>query len=285
MNDPLARRLKVLMQHGSLASSKLSKRARDKLSTLFDAGILVEEPAGAGHRVLVRSTQGLKNWIARRYPHGLDGHGATMSGRVEAVANHRDSKVSTGLDASLVHLRGFGNSELRRGEEQFPVAELTKAFGAASLLVRQDCSWRLSGRLCTVENLEVFLRIEELLDDVDLAIYTGGRLSGLVISWLANCCGEDSLFLHVGDYDPVGLAEYLRLTKQLGGRVNLYLPDDLEERLIRYGNTQLLRQSRKLQAVLRRSDDPTVRTVVELIDRHGRCLEQEALLIPETNSP
>ena len=280
MNDPLAKKLQELMQRGTIASSQLSKQLRKELSTLFDTEILVEEPAGRGRRIVVRSMPGFQNWIAWRYPHGLEGHEAELSGRVEGVANFRDSKAGRGLDASLVHLRGFGESFLRRGEERMPIAELTNSFGAASLLVRAGCLWRMSGQVCTVENLEVFLRIEELVDDVDVAVYTGGRLSGLVLSWLASSCSDDTLFLHVGDYDPVGLAEYLRLSERLGRRAKLYLPSDLEERLIRYGNRAILHGSRKQMAALRRSSDPSVRTVVDLIDRHGCCLEQEALLVP-----
>ena len=229
---------------------------------------------------MLRSPQGLQNWIERRYPHGLDGHPSRLSGRVEGVANLRDSKGGHDLETALVHLRGFGDAGLQREGRRFPVAQLTDDFGAASLVVRDGCNWLLSGRVYTVENLEVFLRVEELSDEVDIAIYTGGRLSELVISWLASCCTDEASIVHAGDYDPVGLAEYQRLKEKLGARVELYLPDELEERLIRYGNEALLRKSRRVLAKLRRCDDPQVRSVVELIDRHGRCLEQEALLIP-----
>jgi hypothetical protein len=277
--DALAKRLQQLLDDGSIPASSLSKRARKTLAGLFDAGILSEEPSGAGRRVVVRSPTGLKNWVATRYPHGLHGRDDVQGRRAAGVANLRDSKRGGGVGSALSHLRGFGDACLRRGDETLPVAEMTRRFGAASLLVDADCDWKLDGRICAVENLEVFLCIEKIVDDLDLAIFTHGRFSQQVIDWLADYAAPTATILHAGDYDPVGLAEYLRLKATLGERVRLFIPPDFEDKLSRYGNRELLRKSRKLLATVRASDDPQVRRVVDLIDEHGRALEQEALLI------
>jgi hypothetical protein len=85
--------------------------------------------------------------------------------------------------------------------------------------------------------------------------------------------------LHFGDYDPVGLDEYLRLREACPGRAELYLPQGLERLFARYSKPGLLRGT---EAVLRRLRDcglPEVRRVVDLMDRHGAGLEQEALLL------
>ncbi len=277
--DALAKRLRDLLDEGSVPASSLSKRARRRLAGLFDAGILAEEPAGAGRRVVVRSRVGLENWIDGVYPHGLDGRDDTDGSRASGVANLRDSKRGGPVGAALIHLRGFGEARLRCDDESLPVAELTRRYGAASLLVDEQCQWQLDGRICTVENLEMFLRVEDVVDGVEVAIFTHGRFSQQVIDWLAKRSSPRATIIHAGDYDPVGLAEYLRLKDGLGERVELFVPPDLDERLHRYGNTELLRKSRRLLSELRRSEDAQVRRVVELMDEHGRALEQEALLI------
>ena len=87
--------------------------------------------------------------------------------------------------------------------------------------------------------------------------------------------------LHLPDYDPVGLSEFERLHLRLGNRVNLHLPADLEARFARYSNPELLkkRNSQAMLAKLRRSELPSTRRVVALMDRFNAGLEHEALLV------
>ena len=67
----------------------------------------------------------------------------------------------------------------------------------------------------------------------------------------------------------------------LGPGLHFYLPPDLEARFERFSNRELLKKvnSQAMLAQLRRSELPSVRHVVELIDRHNAGLEQEALLL------
>jgi hypothetical protein len=55
----------------------------------------------------------------------------------------------------------------------------------------------------------------------------------------------------------------------------------LETRFARFSTRELLEKgdSQAMLAQLRRSDLPTIRRVVELIDRYNAGLEQEALLV------
>lgn len=277
--DPLAKRLRRLLEDGALPASQLSRRARQQLVGLFDAEILTEELSGAGRRVVLHSRTGLENWIGTHYPHGLDGRDDVQGMRAAGVANLRDSKRGGTVGATLIHLRGFGQASLRRGGEIMPVADLTRRFGAASLRIDDTCTWSVSGRICTVENLEFFLRVEEIIPALDLAIYTHGRLSQQVIDWLAAHAAPDARIVHAGDYDPVGLAEYLRIATAVGARAQLFVPANLSELIERYGNARLLRESRKCLEDLHHTSDPQVRQVVAFLDTHGRALEQEALLV------
>ena len=278
--DALAKRLAVLLEDGSIQASRLSKRARSRLASLFDAGILRDVHAGAGYRVEVVSRSGLERWIERHFPHGLEGLQDGTSARAAGVANLRDSKRGGTVESTLVMLRGFGSARLPNGRgDALPAAELTTRFGVAALAVDEDSEWRLHGRVCTVENLEVFMHVEHLLDPLDIAVYTHGNLPGRVLDWLEASATSSTEFVHAGDYDPVGLAEFLRLHQRLGDRASLLVPEDLDALFERYGNKDILRRSRSELSTVRTSDHHQVQQVVDLIERYGCALEQEALLI------
>jgi hypothetical protein len=85
--------------------------------------------------------------------------------------------------------------------------------------------------------------------------------------------------LHCGDYDPVGLDEYLRIKTACPDRTKLYLPANLEVLLSRYGKKELLQSSASVLDRLRKTEDHEVRRIIKLLDQYGVGLEQEALLL------
>ncbi|MCD6589074.1 MAG: hypothetical protein J7K88_11045 [Candidatus Fermentibacteraceae bacterium] len=89
---------------------------------------------------------------------------------------------------------------------------------------------------------------------------------------------KNTIVTHYGDYDPVGLGEYLRIKNKRTDRTELYLPENLEELVAKYGSEELLAKSRKLMPELRGSSDKAVRRVVSILNSTGRALEQELLL-------
>ena len=130
-----------------------------------------------------------------------------------------------------------------------------------------------------VENLEVFLHLEETGIACDLAVYAAGRMSERLLAWLASPAMSGCSVLHCGDYDPVGLQEYLRLRAACGSRASLYVPDDLMDLLRTFGKRELLSDSPAVLRSVRASSDVSVRHVLRLIDEAGCGLEQEALLL------
>jgi hypothetical protein len=85
-------------------------------------------------------------------------------------------------------------------------------------------------------------------------------------------------WVHLGDYDPVGLSEYLRVAKACPGRVTLWVPPGLENLVARYGKGLLMEASSNVWAKVRQSEDADVRRVVAVLDRHAKGLEHEILL-------
>lgn len=282
-SDPFAARLAELLESGSIPASKLSRTAIRTLGPLFRTGVLREERAGRGVRIVVADDAALRAWITRKFPSGLTPDLSTLSPRAASLARYANSKRGESLDAEPVLLRGFRGATLTCGSDVLPLADLTSRFDVASVLLRDDRPWRTSGTIAVVENLEAFLHVERIAPLVGVALFAAGRLSGRAITWLAAQDGAD--VLHMGDYDPVGLDEYLRLRAALGDRVRLFVPDGFEILVRRFGCAALLADSRALLDGVRVRADREVARVLEVLDRHGCGLEQEALMIAADDGP
>jgi len=276
--DALAEKLLLLVTEGNLAWSRLTDRDRSRLQSLFETEVLAVERSGAGKKVVVKNLKALDAFVQRFYPSGLLGRSETHLPKSRAVAELRDSKKAREIGPLMVLLRGFGKCQLSAGEEVLEIAQWTELAGVAAVCL-DGREWEYSGDLAVVENLEVFWNFEKLKAGVQLAIYAQGRLSGRILSWLASPAMMQARIIHCGDYDPVGLDEYLRLKSACGERAALYLPPNLEDLMSRYGKKDLLQGSNaSILARLRKTEDQEVQRIVTLIDRYGVGLEQEVLL-------
>lgn len=277
--DYLAEKLMLLQAQGYLAESRLSARDRLRLQSLYDAGVLLVERSGAGRRIVLHDANALESFIAKTYPSGLQGINKTLSSRSKAVAELRDSKKARGTQPVAVLLRGFHNSTLHFGNKVLPITSWSELAGVAALRLDGETQWGFSGIVAFVENLEVFWNFEKLGIGADIAIYAQGRLNSKVVDWLASPAMQHARIIHCGDYDPVGLDEFLRLKSACPGRTEIYITPNLENLLSRYGKKELISDNAAILARLRKNDDPQVSFIVELIDRWGVGLEQEVLLL------
>ncbi len=279
--DQLAGHLLRLLEKGSLPAGSLTARHRVRLQGLLDAGALTDVRQGAGRRVVLQDKKALQSFIQALYPRGLTGGPAgDLLPHSLAVAHRRDAKKARRGAAEAVLLRGFGQAVLSAGDEVLAVAHWTSKAGAAALLLNDRTpAWGAKGTVAVVENQEVFLHFEKLALPADLVLYAGGRLSGRVLDWLASPPMSACPIVHCGDYDPVGLDEYLRLSGACPGRARLHQPADLAGLFARYGKRELVEKGQAVLRRLRKSADPDVQAVVALMDRYGAGLEQEALLI------
>jgi hypothetical protein len=276
--DPLAARLKQLLTEGSIPASDFSAAMRVRLGSLFDFNVLVDEKAGGGRRTVVSDRAALERWVTSKYPSGLDGTDQALPARAEAVANFRDSKAGRKLATLPLFMRGFGQAAFKRRTESLPLAVITASHEIVGVLIDLDDPWLFDGTLALVENFELFMHVEDVVPGVEVALWTGGRFNERAFSWIAGLTG--CKVVHVGDYDPVGLDEYLRLRACLPeGRVSLHVPHDFEQRVAAYGNAELLERSVAVLQRVRRDAPEELRPVLAVIDRHGKALEQEGLLI------
>ena len=160
-----------------------------------------------------------------------------------------------------------------------PAAELSAKYGVAAFLLREAPFWGCGGTVAIVENLEPFLCFEKMNVAADAAVHAGGKMSGRMLAWFASAEMSKCSFLHCGDYDPVGIDEYLRLKEACGARVKLHIPANIEDLFKKYGKRELLTDSEAVLRRLRAAKDPDALRIIEQMNAFNTGLEQEILLL------
>ena len=278
--DSLAKLLATLSESSSLPASRISRRDRLRLQSLFDSSVVEEVRSGVGRRIVVTNHTALQKFIQSIYPSGLEGIIAEdLPTRSRAVAECRDSKRASGKNPTTLLIRGFNVCTLHKNGSQLPVAEWTECAGVAALRLDFMTGWQHQGTLGLVQNLETFWHIEKIAPFGDMAIYAEGRIGADVLDWLGSTGMITSRIIHFPDYDPVGIDEFLRIKRACPERAELYRPPELEMLFARFGKAQLLQDSVAILSRLRKSTDADVRYVVELMDKYGVGLEQEGLVL------
>ena len=132
-----------------------------------------------------------------------------------------------------------------------------------------------------VENYATFMRIKNyahLFPGGQRYLFTyrstGGKDSyGKWIEWLKRIPNR---YIHFGDLDKGGLRIYIDSFRSiLGDRAEFLIPENYEE-LIRNGSTNLYNEQFG-QAAPDVSKDPRIKPLLEAIERHHKCCEQEKL--------
>lgn len=276
--DALAACLAELQEQQSLPWSRVGATAREALRGLLESGAIARVRAGRGERVMLVQPETLDDFIAHRYPYGLVWRSG--DGRADAIRHTRSAKRGRRSSRfSTVVVRVLGKGALTIAGFEGDLCALTKHAGAAAIVLGRGSEPSCHGVVATVENEDVFHRVEEILPWIDVAVFTAGKISERLVEWLSH--QEDlERVVHAGDYDPVGVADYLRLRTRLGKRVQLYIPPDIEALFERYSDPGLLRKSgnQRAMAAVRASQDAQAQQVSRLIQRYGAGLEQEILL-------
>jgi hypothetical protein len=277
--DPFAAILAELRDKGSIPASRLkAKKTRIRLQPLLDANVVVLERSGAGRSCRVRHQDGLERFVQSQFPSGLEPLApSSCTPRNRSVLYKKDAHGSKSSQLPLF-VRGFQGARLTCDEMVVCIADLTTLAGGAGIRLDQESRWSFSGTVVTVENTEVLFHIETIIPMTGLAIYTGGRLSNLLLKWLSSDAMKGAAFVHAGDYDPVGLQDYLRLSAVCPGRVSLYMPGNLESLFARYANRKRLEDQSGVFNTLRSCREKDVLKIIQLMDRYNGGLDQEALL-------
>jgi hypothetical protein len=260
--------------------STISARDRKKLQSLFATEVLEEVRIAGGRSVILCDQPALLAYVKKYYPSGLEKKIELKgSPRSNAIAQLRDAKKTSVTDAEILSLRAGGSVDiLSKNGKLLPLIEWCDIADVAAVRLDDASQWTGSGLMAIVENLEVFLHFEKIGFETDLIYYAAGRLSERALRWLSSPGMQLCRIVHFGDYDPVGVDEYLRLKKACPGRVEMYVPDNLEALLSQYGKPALLENSKALLSRLRMEEDETARYLVSLMDIYNCGLEQEVLV-------
>ena len=277
MPDAFARLLRRLMEEGGAPRSQFSARSLKDLQSLFDAGTLSKVRSGGGLVIEVKDQETLATFYRKRYP--SDGKVIDGPPRARAVGILRNAKRVGRTNMEPVLVRALNPVVCTRNGVQCDLQAATNQTGAACLILESGQFWSLTATFAVVENLECFVHFERMSVAADVALYASGRLSDLALQWLGSPQLSQCQFIHCGDYDPVGLDEFLRLKATVGERARLHVPANLRDLVATYGRPELLRDSKAVLMRLRGVADPDVLRVVEALHETGCGLEQEVLLI------
>lgn len=277
--EQLEEKLRKLMTEGTVPASQCGKAFLIFIKPLIEGEALAWQRSGAGRCLTILETEVVKRFYRRNFPNAEVTPDA--GSRITGLAKFRDSKAMASTDAEIVSLRVWKEGVLLQNGKPVAAVDATANHGVFSFLFSDDNAYELRSAIALVENPAVFAKAERLDLGVSAVMYGNGRISNRLLEWLVNHSGPQFTLLHLPDYDPLGLNEFLRLSARLGNRIKLYLPEDLETKFQEFSKTELLKKERQqfFLSQLRRSTDPSVRRVVALIDRHNAGLEQEALLV------
>lgn len=275
--EKLFLKLRLLKERGQLPKSQCGNYFMVFLRPLLSANVVIEQRSGSGRRLIVKDGATLAAFIDRHFNRGQPT--GDLPQRVVGVHRFRDSKAYPNDNPEIVQVRAWRQHVLLRNAE--PVGADVETSLHSVFSFQLGTTYTLHDRCALVEGPVMFSLFERLALEISLVIYGQGRASKRLVTWLMDQSQTEFSLLHLPDYDPVGLNEFERLRKSLGVRVQLHLPDNLEELFARHSKRQLLhkRNSQALLAKLRSSDCLEVQRVVRLIDGHNAGLEHEALLI------
>lgn len=274
MSDSQRTFYSTLVEDGEIkANHRLAKKYRKELD---DLGVFSYDRRGKIEWLVVKEKEILDTIISKKYPNGLNFQAA---GRVGGILTSRDSKKGGNASKTFVMLRfmskssddGFG----------FQCYNLTQKNGLVSLII-DESNTMLNGLVVIVENFDCFLSAEKFVDDADVVVYSNGRLGKKVITWLSQCDKIDRI-VHMGDYDPVGLSEFIRIEDGSNHQTEFYFHPALDETIFRtYGKASLVSDSKNAKSLEKArthsSSDEGFNATLDLILSTGLGLEQEFLL-------
>ena len=269
--------LEILSQEGKIKRNHaLSKKFAQKL---LDLEIVQIQREGRTDYIVVIRPENLQNYVFKRFPGGLS---ELPTSRLSGIMLRGNSKLGGNAGHGILTFRVFSNTSTHN--LSFDAKKITDELGIVSAAIHTENSvdFQISGSVVIVENLDVFMAIEHIIPDTDVAIYSGGILDSRAIKWL-NYCEKISSVIHAGDYDSTGLKEFIRYERELQHTVSFYFHESITiDDFKLYGRTELVGKGRNLSLMesIRKHDteDEGFNKSIDLILTSGNGLEQEFLL-------
>lgn len=231
-------------------------------------------------RVEIRCLATFNKFLESRFPLGIDAKLNEVFDRAGAVIAFGNAKAIKRGSEEGIFVRTAKPEIVICSTDgaKIPVGVLSKDAGGAALSLTKDREWTFCGTVAVIENVEPFWQHEKVLPEIDLAVYASGNMSQRLVEWLTSEPMSGCQIIHWGDYDPRGVAEYLRLHDHCPDRVESFVPNTIDE-LMKHGKRKLWEvQSRSLEKLRKRAGNRHVKRMLALFDLHRKGLEQEVLL-------
>jgi hypothetical protein len=285
VNPNLRAKCRRLLETGALPRSQCGVGFIRCMKPLFDAGVVRWEKSAAGQKLNVLNRVAYEGWFTQHFP-GTKISSDFDSSRIQGIAHFRDSKAVRSNLPVTVCVRSTQDGVLLQNGLPVETTRPTIEHGLFAFLLVSPTTYSLKGTCVLIENLAVFTLFERLNLDVHLAIWTSGVTSNRFLDWLVLNVQHGQRFLHLPDYDPVGMVQFLRYQRRLGDAVSLHLPINMPFLFKKFSKAPLLlkRKSQRMLLRLRKAQHPDVQRVVVLMDEHNGGLEHEALFITEDAS-
>jgi hypothetical protein len=127
---------------------------------------------------------------------------------------------------------------------------------------------KTDGKIVAVENYESFLKLDFSLFDKNYFVLLDGFASKMVQEFLRD---KDVLFFVDFDFYGIEIFNKIKCRKK-----ELFLPKNLEELIRNYGSMELYKKQRFKKEYIK-SDNKNVNSLINLINKYSKCLEQEVL--------
>ena len=291
-----ARLFAELLANESIAASSIDKGSPETKAlfvTPISTQMLQKQRSGNGNRYRLLHKESLSKFIDSAFPSGLlKPTDSDVSDRTYGVITRGDSKTVAKLGFDLIMVRG--NAELSINHERYKLNNSNAAFLSLKISATQTISIENpNARIVTVENPTVFAELNKISKlNWDIAIYTAGKISNLLLAQLAHWHTAEHALIHFGDYDYVGLLEYARILRRCP-KATLHWPTRLDSKFVkRYGKAELheqqIAQHLSLLAALGTLPESLQKqqllAVHELLQTTAKGLEQESFLIEQRES-
>jgi len=269
--------LTKILSAGSIPAKELESKVyfSSTLKSLIEMNAVVRKPGRRGSwRYEVVDKNILEKFMQARFVDVCE-YPLEMTA-ADAAVHLGDAHRATLNDHQAVTLRYINDSVVVRGNcGEVVDAQVLCDLGGALTLKLSEFSLE-APVICLVENSQSFWEAEHFFI-ADCYIYLSGQFSNVLLDWLAsdNCCFKR--LVHAGDYDPAGLMIYNRIAQRIP-ECELFVPSHLEELLMTYGNSIRLTKHQDNVAPLIESGNQQNRTVLNLLLKHSKTLDQEVLL-------
>lgn len=228
---------------------------------LLEAKIMSKIPSGRGYYYKVLKLDKFDSFYKNKYPRDA----IEIVTEIDNQLKYRDTKATALKKDRIIFMRG--TQKVILNDKEVDLKGATQDFKLLSTVFQT----LQAKKICFVENLQPFLEVEKILGDEYTYIHFYGRLPRKEV--LLNIeCDE---YLHFGDYDFLGLNEFLK-AKEVFDNCKMYIPDNYDLLYKKFS-----RKREEKDTIYEKVKTSTISDVVrirEQLNKHNRFLEQQVVM-------